>query len=431
MNLFFTYFLSLKFFPSLLIAMFLFAIHAERKEYFALRLSLSATVTIVLSEMIWLLLSNYSGESKKYLYLLSVCFYVVELYAVCAVCFQIKPLEGILYVTGGMITEHLANGSELVVSYAFQIVSGKSLSEFGNFVVTLFVFVIVYLAVVLIFRYLWKDKAELSNPKILIPFFVMLFVVIILTIFKPYTKQLEFMVTLNLYDISCCIVALVLCSYAFENGSLHYKLDLLTELEKKTSEQYEAMRDSIDLINTKSHDLKKIVSLLEKGGGSISEEAFSEINKGLFFYDVAIKTGNKAFDTIITEKSLLCEKNGVEFLAVAETERLHFMDDLDVYSIFANMLDNAYEATVKLPEGQRMISLRVREEGNLLVVHLENTFGGKVEYRDGRLITSKGDADEHGFGMLSIQRAIKKYGGEMNVSIGNGLFEFDIVIPLT
>lgn len=428
MNSFFSFFILMKYYPSLLIAMLLFAFHAERKEHFYRKLILSAIVTIVVSEIVWYFSNNYSGT--RYWYLLVNFFFIAEQYAICAVCFQIKPLEGILYVTGGMITEHLANGIALNVAYALQIARGTAVSDAGYFGITLFVFVIVYLAVGLIFRYLWKDKAELSNPKILIPFFVMLFVVVILTVFKPYPEQLDFLITMNFYDISCCVVALVLCSYAFENGNLHYKLDLLTELEKKTSEQYEAMRESIDLINTKSHDLKKIVSLLEKSGGSISEEAFSEINKGLYFYDVAIKTGNKAFDTIITEKSLLCEKNGVEFLAVAETERLHFMDDLDVYSIFANMLDNAYEATVKLPEGRRMISLRVREEGNLLVVHLENTFGGKVEYRDGRLFTSKEDADEHGFGMLSIQRAIKKYGGEMNVSIGNGLFEFDVVIPI-
>ena len=106
------------------------------------------------------------------------------------------------------------------------------------------------------------------------------------------------------------------------------------------------------------------------------------------------------------------------------------MSDLDVYSLFGNILDNAIEATLHLAKEKRLIGLNVRSVNNLLYIHAENCFEGKLQFKNGSLMTTKKNINEHGFGILSIKRIAEKYGGETTIYSEDGIFNIDLVIPL-
>lgn len=61
-------------------------------------------------------------------------------------------------------------------------------------------------------------------------------------------------------------------------------------------------------------------------------------------YEAQNKTGNKVLDTVLTSKSLYCNKNGITFTCVADGTLLGFMDVMDICSIFGNALDNGSNA---------------------------------------------------------------------------------------
>lgn len=65
------------------------------------------------------------------------------------------------------------------------------------------------------------------------------------------------------------------------------------------------------------------------------------------------KTGNKVLDTVLTTKSLYCNKHGIIFTCVADGTLLDFMDVMDICSIFGNALDNAIECEMKIPEKEK------------------------------------------------------------------------------
>ena len=46
-------------------------------------------------------------------------------------------------------------------------------------------------------------------------------------------------------------------------------------------------------------------------------------------YEAQNKTGNKVLDTVLTSKSLYCNKNGITFTCVADGTLLDFMDVMD------------------------------------------------------------------------------------------------------
>jgi len=298
------------------------------------------------------------------------------------------------------------------------------------FLITIASYLIVYGAVWLLFRKVCKNKIHITSKRMFIPSVILFFVMVFLNIYMPYDLSLNAYIIMRFYSVACCLIMLFLIFTAFMEGSLNYEIEIIKELDRKKSAQYEISRASIDVINTKCHDLKKLLSILSDNKANVSDEEIAAISEELRRYDAIVKTGNKAFDTILTEKSLYADKNGIKLTVLAETDSLKFMSDLDVYSLFGNILDNAIEATINLAEEKRLIGLNVRAVNNLLYIHAENCYEGNLEFKNGSLVTTKKNTNEHGFGILSIKRIAEKYGGETTIYSEDGIFNIDLVIPL-
>lgn len=107
-----------------------------------------------------------------------------------------------------------------------------------------------------------------------------------------------------------------------------------------------------------------------------------------------------------------------------------FMEVMDIFSLFGNILDNAIECEAKLPPEARFIHLSIRAVNQLLFIHVENHFEGTLELVNGIPLTTKDDKDYHGYGMLSIRRIVEKYGGNFEIAAEDQLFQIDIMLPI-
>ena len=88
------------------------------------------------------------------------------------------------------------------------------------------------------------------------------------------------------------------------------------------------------------------------------------------------------------------------------------------------------EAVSPLPEGQRVISLTCREEGDGLVIEESNYFAGTLSLEGGLPVTDKADQSRHGFGTKSIQYIAGQYGGVMDIKCIDNMFFLTIQFPL-
>ena len=172
----------------------------------------------------------------------------------------------------------------------------------------------------------------------------------------------------------------------------------------------EISRETIEVINTKCHDLRKMISSTFMKEGI--KDGISEITKKLDIYGSIVETDNKALDLVLTEKSLYCENNDIKLTVIADGAELDFLSDMDIYSLFGNALDNAIEAVMQLETEKRTVGVIVRSVGNMVSVNIYNPFAGKLETdTDGFPVTTKDNADFHGFGIKSIRRIAEKYNG--------------------
>ena len=210
------------------------------------------------------------------------------------------------------------------------------------------------------------------------------------------------------------------------------ELDAMQAVLENQYAQYKMSRDSIDMINRKYHDLKHMIAVLRSEQDQEAKNRWlDEIEADIRSYEAQNKTGNTILDTVLTAKSLYCQKHGIELSAVADGESIAFMDVMDICTIFGNALDNAIECELKIPEREkRMIHLRLTTQKQFLLLQVENYCPQRPEFQGGLPATTKADHANHGFGLKSIQYTARKYGGTTTVQTDGGWFILKVLIPL-
>ena len=235
------------------------------------------------------------------------------------------------------------------------------------------------------------------------------------------------------------VVYVLICVYimysAYEvvyTRRLQLSMAALERLRASEARQYEMSRENIEAINLKCHDIKHQIRTLADGGAVVDGRVLESLEHEVDVYDSAVRCGNDALDTILTEKSLVCERRGITLGVIADGSALDFMDAADLYSLFGNALDNAIEAVSKLDDPElRAISLDVRRAGDMVAIHVENFFDGELSVGDDGLpLTSKGDSRNHGFGTRSMRMVVESYGGSLSVVARGDVFALDALVPM-
>ena len=221
-----------------------------------------------------------------------------------------------------------------------------------------------------------------------------------------------------------CITLLYLQSALFKKSSMRKELETIQLLWHQQKGQYQLSKETVELINHKCHDLKHQVQAIRAVKDEKERETYLEkIEKSVQIYSAIVRTGNEILDTILTEKSLICENSGIHINCVADGSLLAFMNPVDLYTLFGNALDNAIEAVRKLESKEkRVIDIMLYERQSFLMLQIVNPMCGEVKFEDGLPLTTKAKNGYHGYGMKSMLHTIQKYEGHLTTEVKNGCF---------
>ena len=224
---------------------------------------------------------------------------------------------------------------------------------------------------------------------------------------------------------------LYLQSEMFKKSAMRQELEVMNMLWKKEQEQYELSRENIALINQKCHDLKHQIRAIRSMNREEIDAYLNEMEESIEIYESIVKTGNEVLDTILTEKSLYCKERGITVSCVADGSQMGFINTIDLYAILGNALDNAIEAVEKFKhQEKRQIDVMIYRQQQFLVINIVNPTKEMPVFEEDLPKTTKKDSFHHGFGLKSIQYMVKKYDGNLNVSVEDGCFSLKILIPI-
>ena len=180
------------------------------------------------------------------------------------------------------------------------------------------------------------------------------------------------------------------------------------------------------------HDYRNHIQVMKalaaKGDLAGIQAYLDELDTDLNTVDTVIKTGNAMADAILNSKISLAKSRRIPVQADAHIPVKLRMSELDLCVILGNLFDNAIEASLALPEDQRLIRVYMDMKGTQLYISFTNFTAANKQRKLGRwFATTKGEG--HGFGLVRIDNIIDRLDGYLTRNSEDGAFTTEILIP--
>lgn len=203
---------------------------------------------------------------------------------------------------------------------------------------------------------------------------------------------------------------------------------MITEVNRK---YYESMEQQHFEIRRLKHDLANHLQVLS---------ALPEDKRDAYLSNLAENTAIKqsisyCMDTtvnaVLTVKNNLMERYGISMESAIDIPAELPFDRTDICALYANALDNAIEACMKLPEDKRRIVLKSKAQKGLFCLEISNPVFVFSKDISALPPTSKPDKVNHGFGLKSIKEIVERYHGSLELRTENNVFNLFLYIPLS
>lgn len=205
------------------------------------------------------------------------------------------------------------------------------------------------------------------------------------------------------------------------------------DAELNASKQYrEAQEETRAFRHDVQNELTVISMLMKDGRYSEAEQCVNDMLSEVSALSPKIVTGDDMLDALISSKLSCFEENGVTLTVDGVLEGGLDWKPMDKCKVFANALDNAFEACMK-PENTEMrhISLTFKKTKHQRFVSITNPCVEEVDCKalmSGAKVTSKSDKQLHGYGIQIIKRTVEKYGGMIRLNCDSGKFILEIIL---
>lgn len=180
------------------------------------------------------------------------------------------------------------------------------------------------------------------------------------------------------------------------------------------------------------HDYRNHIQAMKAYAASEDWDAIKRyldlLDEDLTTVDTVIKTGNPMTDAIFNSKISLAKSKDIKVIADAHIPVKLKLSEIDLCCIVGNLFDNAIEASMKLPEEQRVIRVYMDMKNTQLYISFTNFTAGKKMKKEGKLFRStKGEG--HGFGLVRIDAIVERLDGYISRNSEDGAFTTEILLP--
>ena len=141
-----------------------------------------------------------------------------------------------------------------------------------------------------------------------------------------------------------------------------------------------------------------------------------------------IYTNHPVVDAILNMKRQEALNRGVNVNLMCGDLRDMILKEDEIIILLGNLLDNAIEAAEKC-ESEGMVLVRIVREKRQLVITVKNSYAGQLHLEDSRLMTSKLDEENHGYGLAAIQDIAGRYDGTFVVKAEGDYVKATVLIP--
>lgn len=233
------------------------------------------------------------------------------------------------------------------------------------------------------------------------------------------------------------LVFILLCIFFFLGNADKIQYRQMMEAKEKLlvqQQQYYKARIEKDE-NTKKfrHDISNHIYCMSY---LCKAKKYDELEKYLTSMESTIQelslkiyTGNEVLNIIVNDLLERYKDNHIQFLWIGMVPEHIKLSAMDICTIFSNLLINAIEAVVKIENySKRIIKVQIKLLDENMVINISNPVSEKINIINNRLISSKKDKGQHGYGSLNVQECVERYKGDISYSCDVNYFTVEILL---
>ena len=278
-----------------------------------------------------------------------------------------------------------------------------------------------------------KNRARSRRFALLVTLFPLVSTFLILFIIQNYRERSDFALPAVLFSVILILAnvfAVGLMDSLERTGEAEKELALQHQSAKLQTENYLALEKSYRSQRAASHEFKHqlglIRDLLAEGRTEEAQRYINQLQGQQNARIFAVNSGNPIVDAIFNEKYQRAREEGIVIrFQVNDLSQISIPTD-DLVVLLSNLLDNAIEACLRLPEDRAIACSLVHEEE--LLLSIRNT-SPAVQIENGRIETSKEPKAEHGFGLAAVRDILTRLEGEYVMDYSEPWFSFVAEIP--
>lgn len=169
-----------------------------------------------------------------------------------------------------------------------------------------------------------------------------------------------------------CVFVLVVNVAIVANGQLRTERDVARRVARERERHLSVARASVEAVNARVHDIRhEVARTLATSEQGVDRKLLASVIREIDVYDAPAHTGNEVLDTVLTERSLICSRDGISLTATADGAALAGIGDADLYALASLALDDAVAEARCAEPGRRSVSFTVRRAAGMAQLHLE------------------------------------------------------------
>ena len=205
-------------------------------------------------------------------------------------------------------------------------------------------------------------------------------------------------------------------------GELKFAEDKEKLLEDNYQQLSQMMQENRENIHDMKHHIRTLQELANNNEIEKIQGYLNELGESVFKGDQMLWTESRILNTILNKKKEEAENKGIRVEIQSDLAFQLPFTDRELCAVFCNLLDNAIEACEAVEEGKRWIEVSLRKQGEMAFVIIGNSIARKPDIKNGFPVSHKPDENMHGLGLKSVNRNVKRHGGDLQFEIGEKIF---------
>lgn len=245
---------------------------------------------------------------------------------------------------------------------------------------------------------------------------------------KEFTDMREKFIYLHMM-IAVLNVLMYVTLIKMQSDSVEREKLRITKITLASQEKFvEEARTHYAEMKTLRHDMRHYLTtaakLISDGKADDAKNYLENVsNEKVGGSAAGVDTGNAVIDAVINNRIADCSKNNIEIKCLIDS-RFEGISDTDISILLSNALDNAVCGCMGAVSPKIELVIGTRMSFTYIIVR--NSIPSPILARNPGLETDKDDKTVHGFGIDSMRRIAKKYGGSVEFSEDNKVFTAEI-----